>query len=151
MGRNYSRKDSPVSSDLALIWDASNSDWKLSPFSSIATLVEGLLTTLTTAIQKAVSQYLSPATGFSLTLDGSENIHLMITPAATLATGTIVLPISPGTVDKQTVTVTSSQEITSLTITGNGASLVGAPATISLGGFFTLKYDVQANTWYRVG
>lgn len=151
MGRNYSRKETPTASDLTLIWDNTNSDWKLSSFSSVSTLVEGLLTTLTTAIQQPTSQYLSPATGFSITLEGDDDIHLMITPSTTLATGSIVLPISPGTADKQRVIVTTSQEITALTVSGNGATIVGGPSTLDVGGYFTLKYDMQANTWYRVG
>jgi len=151
MGRNYSRKDSPTSSDLALIWDNSNSDWKLSSFSSVATLMESLLTSLTTAIQEPTTQYLTPVTGFSLTLTGSADLHLIVTPAATLATGTILLPASTGTADKQLVTVTTSQEITGLTVDGNGATVVGAPTTLVLGGFFALKFDMTTNTWYRVG
>jgi hypothetical protein len=76
---------------------------------------------------------------------------LIVTPAATLATGTILLPASTGTADKQLVTVTTSQEITGLTVDGNGATVVGAPTTLVLGGFFALKFDMTTNTWYRVG
>jgi hypothetical protein len=150
MGRNYSRKETPTSSDLSLIWDSANSDWKLSPFTGIATLIGNLLTSLTSAIQQPTSQYLSPATGFSITLEGTDDTHLIMTPSTTLATGSIVLPISPGTVDKQRVTVTTSQEITALTVSGNGAAVVGGPSTISVGGYFELKYDMQTNSWYRV-
>lgn len=151
MGRNYSRKETPAASDLALIWDNANSDWKLSPFSGIAKLIEGLLNKITTALQQPTSQYLSPLTGFALTLEGTDDLHLILTPASTIATGEIILPVSPGTVDKQRVIVTSSQEITSLTVSGNGATVLGGPSTIAAAGYFTLKYDMQTNTWYRIG
>lgn len=151
MGRNYSRKDNPVASDLSLVWDNANSDWKLASFSGIATLMSSLLTKLKTALQEKTSEYSSPVAGFSHTLTGTADVHLILTPAATLATGTIVLPQSTNLRDKQLVLVTSSAEITSLTVSPNGASLVGTPTTISAGGYFEMKYDSKNHTWYRVG
>lgn len=146
-GRNYSRKDSPTTSDLSLIWDSANADWRLSTLASIKALVESGLTFTV----PATTQRLIPLTGFESTLEGSNNLHLIITPAGTLATGTINLPSSVEAVDKQTVLVTTSQEITSLTVGGNGATAVGAPTTLALGGYFTMKYDASTTTWYRVG
>lgn len=151
MARNYSRKESPAASDLSLIWDNTNSDWKLAPFSGIATLIEGLLTKLSTALQEKVSQYVTPVTGFTLTLTGTADLHLILTPAGTLASGTVTLPISTSLRDKQQVLVTTSQAITSFTLGPNGATVVGAPTTLTAGGFFTMKYDAQNHTWYRVG
>lgn len=146
MGRNYSRKDTPASADLPLIWDTANSDWRLTPFSAVATLMETLLPTV---VPKPTTQYLTAPDAFSLTLEGTADIRAILTPAATLATGTVVLPISPGTVDKQEVFVHTTQEITALTITGNGATVVGGPTTLLAGGYFGLVYDMQTNSWYR--
>lgn len=146
-GRNYSRKDSPTLSDLPLIWDSANSDWRLATLSNIKTLVESSLT----FVEPPTTQRLIPLTGFEETLTGSSNLHLILTPAGTLATGTINLPSSVEAEDKQTVLVTTSQEITSLTVGGNGATVVGEPTTLVLGGFFTMKYDASTATWYRVG
>jgi hypothetical protein len=39
MGRRYSRKDTPVSSDLPLLWDSENADWRLSTLSDIKDFV----------------------------------------------------------------------------------------------------------------
>jgi hypothetical protein len=147
MGRNYSRKDTPTLSDLCLIWDEDNSDWRLTTISAISTLVEG---DITPGLQEPVSQYLVAGEGFSVEVTGDDDTHLILTPAATLASGTVVLPGVADVRDKQTVLVTTSQEITSLTVDANGSLEVGAPTTLDLGGFFTMKYDSQNGTWYRV-
>lgn len=144
-GRNYSRKDSPALADLSLIWDSANSDWRLSTLSSIQTLFEAEDT-----IKEPVSQYSNPLTGFSLSVtDDTRDIHVILNPAGTLATGTIVLPATPR--DKQLVIVTTSNEITALTIDGGSATVQGDPTTLAAGGFFTMKYDTTTTTWYRVG
>jgi len=147
MGRNYSRKANPTTSDLALLWDAANSDWALSSLSN----VKSLLTTGLAYVAPAQTRYLIPLTGFTETLEGTDNLHLVVTPAGTLATGTINLPASTEAIDKQTVLVSTSQEITALTVGGNGATVVGVPTTLALGGYFTMKYDAPNATWYRVG
>lgn len=143
-GRNYSRKDTPTLQDLPLLWDAANSDWRLATIASIQELFDG---------NKPVTQHSSPATGFSVTVtdgdDDSEDVHLILTPAATLAAGTIVLPASP--VDKEIVTVTSTETVTTLTIDGGLATLSGEPTTITAEGYFSMKYDSSTSTWYRVG
>lgn len=147
----YSRKQNPIGPDLILIWDSENSDWRLTSFNNTVSLYETILPSLQNAMQKPVSQYLSPTVPFTLTLSGSNDIHLILTPTVVIATGTIALPASTETADKQTVLISSSQEITALTIDGNGATLIGAPTTIGIGGFFTMKYDVLSNVWNRVG
>lgn len=145
--RNYSRTTSPSTADQAMIWSAADSDWRLTPFGSVQELFERS----SDAINEPVSEYLTPLDGFTYTLAGSADLHLIMTPAATLATGTLTLPVSPGTRDKQTVLVTSTEEVTALTVVGNGATLSGEPSTISAGGFFKMKYDIRSNIWHRVG
>lgn len=146
-GRNYSRKDSPAMTDLPLIWDSTNADWRVTTFTAVKTLFEPTFD----FVAPPVTQRLIPTTGFTLTLEGSSNTHLILTPVGTLADGTITLPASTEAVDKQTVLVTTSQEITSLTVSGNGATVIGEPSTILAGGYFTMKYDADTTTWYRVG
>lgn len=147
-GRNYSRKDSPTTADLPLIWDSANSDWRLATLSSIQTLFDSLETS-----NKPVTQYLIPTSGFSVTVsDGgtdTQDVHLILTPAGTLATGTIVLPASPA--NKVEVLVSSTNEVTALTVDGGTATLSGAPTTIAATGYFRMKYDSILSTWFRVG
>lgn len=90
----------------------------------------------------------TPTTGFSITF--SNNITtLILTPAGTLATGTITLPATP--VDGQNVRFTTSQIITALTVSPNsGQSLVGAPTTLAVGQGAAFIYHLATTTWYRL-
>ena len=103
------------------------------------------------------TQYASPsATGFNITIsdgaDDNTNIHLILTPTAGYAAGTITLPPVAGVVDKQEVLVNCTQQVTTLTIAGNGATAVtGEPTSLAADDFFRLKYDLPTKTWYRIG
>lgn len=104
--------------------------------------------------QAPVTQYAAPsATGFSVQINNnSSSTHLILTPTATFAAGTLVLPLNSLVVDKQILLVNSTQAITALTINRNGATaLTGAPTTMAANAFFTIKYDRPTQTWYRVG
>ena len=100
-----------------------------------------------------ILQYSGPtATGFTTTItDSSSSVWLVLTPNATLAAGTITLPNVANCVESQEILVSSSQTVTALTIGLNGALAVGAPTTITAGGFFRLRFEPILKTWYRVG
>ena len=92
------------------------------------------------------SQYSAPsATGFSVTIEQA-NTHLILTPTAGFAAGTVVLPTVVE--DGDEVLVNCTQSLAALTITGTA---VGAPASLAANGFFRLKYDAVSGNWYRVG
>jgi hypothetical protein len=100
------------------------------------------------------TQYAAPsATGFSVAItDGDDNIHLILTPSAGYAAGTITLPAASGAADGQEVLVNCTQSVATLTIAANGAiAVTGEPASLSANDFFRLKYDQPTQTWYRVG
>jgi hypothetical protein len=103
------------------------------------------------------SQYAAPsATGFNVAVtdgvDNNTNVHLILTPLAGYAAGTITLPAVAGLVDKQEVLVNCTQAVTTLTVALNGASgAPGAPTTLAANAFFRLKYDAVTHNWYRVG
>ncbi len=100
-----------------------------------------------------VTQYALPAaTGFSIQVnDTSENTHLIISPTGPFAAGTIVLPLSTNLIEGQQVIVTTTQSVTALTVSPNGASVIGAPTGLSANQSFALKYDSASTTWYMVG
>jgi len=100
-----------------------------------------------------ITQYAAPsATGFSVTiLNGPDSVWLILLPTAGFAAGTLVLPLLANCVDKQEILVNCTQAITTLTVNGNGATVTGAPTTLSANGFFRLRFDGLANVWYRVG
>jgi hypothetical protein len=103
------------------------------------------------------TQYSAPsATGFNVAVtdggDNNTNVHLILTPLAGYANGTITLPAKAGLVDKQEVLVNCTQAVTTLAIGLNGASgAPGAPTTLAANAFFRLKYDAVTFNWYRVG
>ncbi len=91
----------------------------------------------------------SPIAGFNQQLATSaSSIWLILTPAGTLATGTVTLPPVADLFDGQEVLVTSSQVITALTVAGNGATVSGAPTSFGTGGFFALRYNTLLTTWF---
>lgn len=89
-------------------------------------------------------QYATPTTGQTVTGDGSRII--IINPAGTLATLTVILPSSP--VDGQECILAASQILTALTITG---TIVGTLTTLALGGFARFVYSATAAKWFRAG
>lgn len=103
------------------------------------------------------TQYSAPnASGFNVAItdgvDNNTNVHLILTPTAGFAAGTITLPAKAGLIDKQEVLVNCTQVVTALTVALNGATgAVGAPTTLAANAFFRLKYDAVTSNWYRVG
>jgi len=92
-----------------------------------------------------------PATGFSQQINNSVD-WLLLDPAATLASGSITLPSQPG--DGQVVGTSTTQTITALTLSVQGAHQLAPGAaitTLAQGGFAEWMFRSANNTWYRVG
>jgi hypothetical protein len=90
----------------------------------------------------------TPTTGFSYTFT-TFNV-LFTNPAGTLATGTVTMSATP--VDGTTVTITSTQQITALTINANaGQSIVGGGA-VQLNANTSRQYLYRSanTTWYLI-
>ncbi len=87
-------------------------------------------------------------TGFSYTF-ASGITTLIAAPAGTLATGTITMPGSPA--DGMVVTITTTQEITALTIAGNtGQSIGGTQVSLmAANSSMSFVYRQSTLTWYR--
>lgn len=93
------------------------------------------------------TRYAAPsATGFSVTAES--NTHLILTPLAGYAAGTVVLPATP--TDRDEFLCNSTQAVTTLTINGNGKTVTGGPTTLAANAFFRLKYDGVLSVWYRI-
>lgn len=132
----------------------SGQDYRLSMTELQDFLQEHLTFPTFTGVQEYQTQYAAPSsTGFSVQItDGPDNIHLILTPTAGFAAGTIVLPSIAAVVDKQEVLVNCTQQVTSLTVNGNGAvAVTGEPSSLGADDFFRLKYDAVLQTWFRVG
>ncbi len=87
-------------------------------------------------------------TGFSYTF-ASGTTTLIAAPAGTLATGTITMPGSPA--DGMVITITTTQEITALTINGNtGQSIGGTQVSLmAANSAMSFVYRQSNTTWYR--
>ena len=90
--------------------------------------------------------YQALTTGFSYTFAAGTQV-LVINPAGTLATGTITMPAAPA--DGMTITFSSSQQITALTLSGNtGQTVVGAVTFLPAKTGVTYVYRTTGATWY---
>ena len=91
-----------------------------------------------------------PTTGFSKTITSYTSM-LLINPAGTLATGTIVFPASTACVSGQKLTIATSQTITSLTMTaGSGTTINGALTTLLANTSAKWIYNTAGTRWYRL-
>ena len=147
----YPTKETIDGSELLVCFDSSHSDTRKFSVAALNTYIQSLITA---NISGYATQYSAPsATGFSVSItDNQVNVHLILTPTAGFATGTITLPSATNALDGQCVLVNSTQLVTTLTIGANGAtSVTGAPTSLAANGYFTLKYDRVSSTWYRVG
>ena len=90
--------------------------------------------------------YQVSTTGFSYTFAAGTNV-LVMNPAGTLATGTITMPASPA--DGMTITFSSTQTITALTVNANtGQSIVSAATVLPARQATTYVYRLSNTTWY---
>ena len=135
--------------DLLPVYSSSDSDTRKVSLTNLKTFINEDVV----ATDDKVTQFSAPtATGFTVTVtNGPDSIWLVITPLAGYAAGTITLPVVANCVNKQEVLVISTQAITALTVSGNGATVVGAPTTMAANAFFRLKFEVVLSRWYRVG
>lgn len=92
--------------------------------------------------------YQVPLTGFAITVPNTCSL-LILNPAGTLATGTVLMPINP--IDGQLVAIASSQTVSVLTVSPNGGqTLNGAPSTIAANTSLWWRYILTVTTWFRL-
>ena len=100
----------------------------------------------------AVNFY-TPTTGFSLAAPSpaAEQQWMLLQPAGTLASGSITLPLNTQTLDGAELLISSTQEITSFSLSLNGAAAaIGVPAILTAGSAIRLRYYNATNTWYSI-
>jgi hypothetical protein len=90
--------------------------------------------------------YSQPVTGNTITLALGDR-RLVLQPAGTLATLSVVLPPTPE--DGNTFTLSSSQEITAITVTApGGATVQNGVGALGAGGSMGWLYHAADTTWY---
>ena len=152
MTTNLNTVDGIESGDSVVLYSGKDADFVRAALSVMLVYYQANLVFPTTGKQEDTVQNVVPLTGGSIQVtDGDDNIWLIVQPAATIATLTIVLPASGNAIDKQELLVTSTQIVTALTMGGNGATVVGTPALGVANDFFKLKYYAFNNQWIIVG
>jgi len=145
-----SSTDTLTAGDLLPVWSSANSDTRKA---SLTVLQEFMQDNLTFSAGQFVVQYAAPSSsGFTVTLlSNTNNQWLIMSPLAAYAAGTITFPLSTSVTDNQEILIFSTQAVTTLTLAGNGASVVGAPTGINQNGCMRFKYNSLATTWYLIG
>jgi hypothetical protein len=117
---------------------------------SAANLLEYIRTNLTDP--DYITTISTPGDGFNITVeqDGQDRWALL-RPTGALTTGTLVLPAPAVAVDGQRILVTTTLQVATFTLNGNGAtSVYGAPTVLAAGDSFEMKYNTQTTSWYKV-
>lgn len=137
--------DSVTSGDLLPVFSTNNGGARKAALSAVLAYIQDNIV----FPSSFTNQYAAPsATGFSVTVD-SGSVWLVLTPTGAFAVGALVLPASPS--DGDELLCNTTQDVTALTVSGNGNTVTGAPATLSANDFFRLRFEAVTSTWYRVG
>jgi len=130
------------------VYDQNNGDARKM---SVNTLLDYFQTSF--AAPTVATNLYTPGAGFNITVPTpvAEQQWMLIQPAGTLATGTVTLPLNTGVPDGTQVLVTTTQIITAFTLALNGASAAfGAQTTLAANAFFTMRFYLATNSWYRI-
>jgi len=151
MSKRLNTTDKLDSGDQFVIYKGNCTDFRALPQDILLEWIKANLPETQTQ-GKPVVQHYNPNGNFSLNVENHpEGTYLLLNPSTGIENGTLVLPDSNEIVDQQLIQFSCSQQITNLTINGNGAVVIGAPNAISAEAFFKIQYDKLAGTWYRVG
>lgn len=146
---NYLNQGTPDTSCQVPFYDPAQGQDRRCSVSALLGLAEG-------AAGGLVTQYAAPnASGFTVAVGSAfpngTSTFLLLTPLAGYAAGTLTLPAQATCTDGQELLVHATQSVTALTVSGNGATVNGAPTTLAQFAFFRLRYDGVNAAWYRVG
>lgn len=136
------------SGDQLPVYSPNNGDARRTSIGSLLTFFQQSFASPTLAVNLYV-----PTTGFNITVPTpvSQAQWMLIQPASVLASGTITLPLNTGVPDGTEVLITSTQEITSLTISLNGATAIyGTVTSLAGGSAFAIRYYQPTNSWYAL-
>lgn len=131
--------------DKIAVYSANNADARKASLNSLLAWIESNF-----ASPEFSTQYVAPpASGFVYQVQSaSTSIWLIMQPAGTLATGSIVLPLPANSFDGQEIMVFSSHEVTAFTVFGNGSLVYGSPTYMPANGSFVLRFNALQNAWY---
>jgi len=136
------------SGDQLPVYTPNNGDARRLPISALLQYFQQ-----TFAAPTVATTFITPATGFNYAIPApvSQAQWILIQPAGGLAAGTVTLPLNTATPDGTEVTISTTQDITALTIAINGAAQIyGTITTLEAGAAVTFRYYQAANSWYNL-
>ena len=136
------------SGDQLPVYSPNNGDARRTSIGSLLTFFQQSFASPTVSVNLYV-----PSAGFNITVPTpvSDTQWMLIQPASTLASGTITLPLNTGVPDGTTVLITTTQEITSLTIALNGATAIyGTVSFLGAGTATIFRFYQPTNSWYQI-
>ena len=136
------------SGDQLPVYSPNNGDARRTSIGSLLTFFQQTFASPTLSVNLFV-----PGNGFNITVPTpvSNDQWMLLQPAGTLATGTITLPLNTGVPDGTSVLITTTQEITSLTIALNGASAIyGGVTSLAAGTATAIRFYQPTNSWYQI-
>jgi hypothetical protein len=136
------------SGDQLPVYSPNNGDARRTSIGSLLTFFQQSFASPTLSVNLYV-----PSAGFNITVPTpvSNDQWMLIQPASTLASGTITLPLNTGVPDGTTVLITTTQEITSLTIALNGATAIfGGVSFLGAGTATAIRFYQPTNSWYQI-
>lgn len=136
------------SGDQLPVYSPNNGDARRTSIGSLLTFFQQSFASPTLSVNLFV-----PGNGFNITVPTpvSNDQWMLLQPAGTLATGTITLPLNTGVPDGTSVLITTTQEITSLTIALNGATAIyGGVTSLSAGTATAIRFYQPTNSWYQI-
>jgi hypothetical protein len=136
------------SGDQLPVYSPNNGDARRTSIGSLLTFFQQSFASPTLAVNLYV-----PTAGFNITVPTpvSNDQWMLLQPAGTLASGTITLPLNTGVPDGTSVLITTTQEITSLTISLNGATAIfGGISFLGAGTATAIRYYQPTNSWYQI-
>ncbi len=112
---------------------------------AFTTLAASSLASLGGGIADASYSSQTPINGFSITVPNGVST-LQLTPAAVLASGTVVMPSSPG--NGQWLFVASTQTVSSVMFTAvSGQTILNTPTVLPSGVEIAFQYQTSGNRW----
>ena len=136
------------SGDQLPVYSPNNGDARRTSIGSLLTFFQQSFASPTLAVNLFV-----PSAGFNITVPTpvSNDQWMLLQPASTLASGTITLPLNTGVPDGTSVLITTTQEITSLTIALNGATAIyGGISFLGAGTATAIRFYQPTNSWYQI-
>jgi hypothetical protein len=136
------------SGDQLPVYSPNNGDARRTSIGSLLTFFQQSFASPTLSVNLYV-----PGSGFNITVPTpvSQDQWMLLQPVSTLATGTITLPLNTGVPDGTSVLITTTQEITSLTIALNGATAIyGGVTFLGAGAATAIRFYQPTNSWYQI-